>query len=122
MARLANDQGSSLIWFSMLLAVTVSVVLVLSCSIHQYLVARNLKDYLEQLTVATLTAWDGNEDVVNVAGKLKQQFQPRLRGFQINQVQLLGGRTLRIEACANWQAPIPVIEIQTELCQEALAR
>lgn len=122
MIEFHKDSGTSLIWFSTLLAVTVSIILVLSTSMHQYLFARALKDYLEQLTVASLTEWDGQGDLVNPVLALQTVFPPQFKDFRVKTVELYPGPTLQIVGCAIWTSPLPVISLETELCQEASAR
>ena len=120
--RLCKDGGSSLIWFSTLIAITVSVILVLSSALHQYFFARNLKDYLEQLTTASLTLWDGKADVSKEVTVMQEQFATRIEGLRLTYAEILPGPTLKLVGCGIWRSPLPIIELSAELCQVALAR
>ena len=122
MARGPSESGTSLIWFATLMTVTVSVTLVLSTAIHQYLFARVLKDYLEQLTLATLSSWDGKSEPAVLAHSIQKVFPAQLDSFQIASAQILAGPTLEIIGCAKWHAPIPVFQVSAVLCQSASAR
>ncbi len=120
--KVCKDGGTSLIWFSTLIGITVSVILVLSSALHQYFFARNLKNYLEQLTTASLTLWDGKADVSKAVTVIQEQFPTRIEGFRLTYVEILPGPTLKLVGCGTWHSPLPVIELSTELCQVALAR
>jgi hypothetical protein len=120
--RLRIDAGTSLIWFSTLTGMTVSVILVLSSALHQYLFARNLKDYIEQLTTASLTLWDGKTDISKPVALIQEQFPIPIEDFRITYAEILPGPTLKLVGCGTWRSPLPIIDLTIELCQQALAR
>lgn len=122
MNEVRAEDGSSLIWFSTLVGVTVCLVLVLSSAIHQFLFARSLKDYLEQLSLVTLSAWDGKSEVELLVSSMTTEFPTTVPGFQFESIELLPGPTLLLRACGRWVSPIPVVEIATEICESAMAR
>lgn len=120
--RLKVESGTSLIWFSTLIAIAVSLILVLSSALHQYFFVRNLKDYLEQLTLSSLASWDGKSEIAQVVELLQAQFPSPISQFSVGSIKILPGPTLEITGCGRWESPLPVMQLGVELCQVALAR
>ena len=122
MSRLRQEQGTGLILFATLLGITLSLVLVLSAVLNHYFYARNLTDYLEQLTVATLTVWNQDAEAILQAREIAQKFPSSFENFRLISAEILPGPTLHISGCVRWRSPIPLIEVSTEICRSALAR
>ena len=122
MNSLAREDGTSLIWFSSVVALIVAVVLVLSLATQQYLFARFLKDYSEQLVVATLTlqAELGNSKATAEALVGLDSKSPK--SFEIVSLASPDAKTLVLHACATWQSDIALIPLSHRMCVISMAR
>jgi hypothetical protein len=116
-----SDDGSSLIWFVSLLAVVLMVLLVLASSIHQYLFARSLTDYVEQLAVAGKTLINQDVSFADLEKRMQQlpHFPQPLTNYSMSYQD---GKTLEVRACSKWVSPIPLVSVSRVVCEKALAR
>ena len=124
MSSLKEESGSSLIWFISLLVLVVSICLVLVSSIHQFLFARELKDFVEQYALAGKAYLDRGSSLVSAKSQLENLVlnMESIRDLAINNFSLLDANTLQVVACAKWSDPLPVIQVSREVCESALAR
>ena len=116
-----SENGSSLIWFVSLVALVVMVLLVLASSIHQYLFARSLTDYVEQIAVSGKTLINQNVSIAELENRLQQlpHFSQPLTDFDFSYDD---GRTLAVRICSKWVSPFPLVSVSRVICEKALAR
>jgi len=116
-----SDNGSSLIWFVSLLALVLMVLLVLASSIHQYLFARSLTDYVEQLALAGKTLINQDVGFTDLEKRMQQlpHFSQPLTDYSMSYQD---GKTLEVRACSKWVSPIPLVSVSRVVCEKALAR
>lgn len=116
-----KEAGSSLIWFVSLLALTVLILLTLVSSMHQFLFARKLHDYTEQVALAGKTWLLQGVDLGTLEAKLDQL--PSFPSFLTKRkIDYLDGKTLEVELCSTWVSPITLITASAEMCESAKAR
>ncbi|NBW74079.1 MAG: hypothetical protein EBR26_06765 [Microbacteriaceae bacterium] len=119
---LRREEGTSLIWFYSVVALIVAVVLVLSLATQQYLFARFLKDYSEQLVLATLTLQADLESSKATAEALVGLDSKSPKSFEIVSLTSPDTKTLVLHSCATWQSEIALIPLSRRMCVISMAR
>jgi len=122
-ADLRNEAGTSLVWFIAMLSLIVMVCITLSASVHQYLFARELKDFLEEYALAAKSLLDQgqsqSETISTLESKVVALFH--FKSLHMN-LRYLDSKTIEVLGCATWQAPVGLIQATREICESALAR
>ncbi len=116
-----RESGSSLIWFVSLLALVVLVLLTLVSSLHQFLFARKLHDYTEQVALAGKTWLSQGLTVSEVEDRFSQlpEFPRKITDMKVTYQD---GRTLEVSLCSTWLPPVPAVVGSVEICENAKAR
>jgi hypothetical protein len=116
-----QDRGSSLIWFIGVTSITLAFILVLAIASSQYLLARSVKDYSEQVALAGKTLISSGFSVDTAERYLLENLKPK-KNYQIVSFKLIDSRTVQVRVCAQWSSPSTVLEISRTICESSLAR
>jgi len=119
-----REDGSSFVWFTGLLVVIVMGCLTLALSIHQYLFARQLKDFVEEYALATKTLLIQQKPLPSIKTYLDEKVLAvtAFKDMKIRELSLLDSNTVQVVGCATWNAPMALIQTNREICEVALAR
>lgn len=124
MVEVESERGSSLIWFTAILGLVLSVVLVLASSINQYLLARELTDYAEEFAIASKTLLNQGDSLSLSKQKLKVATEGYFKNtpLQLASVKLVDDKTVEVIVCGTWDSPFAIMALERVLCERALSR
>lgn len=119
-----SEQGTTLVWFTALLTVVISICLVLASSINQYLLAREITDYAEQFAVATKTLVNQGRNLQLSKENLLRATSSKFKNLDlvVKSVNFIDSKTVEVVVCANWRSPTPLVSVERFVCEKALSR
>jgi hypothetical protein len=124
MVDFRNESGSSLIWFIGLIVVIVMVCLTLAVGVHQYLFARELKDFVEEYALAAKGLLIQGRDFPSTQNYLNENVLSlvALKDLEIRDISIVDSKTVQVIACAKWESPLSFLSNVREICESSLAR
>lgn len=121
-----RDSGSGLIWFTSLLALVALLSGTLISASHEYLYARRVTDYTEELALAVKTRMnlDARSSISDTGRSvfLATVNQFSFAKVRVRSIEMQTGETVHVVVCATWIPPLPLVIGSREICEEAFAR
>jgi len=117
-----REQGSSLIWFTAIATILLSILLTFASAAHQYFFARKLKDVTEQLVVTVHSLDPELSSPAATGAELLLVLQKQLPHLRLQEISVVDGKTLSLIACARWVSPLPIANFEREICQLSRSR
>jgi len=120
-SAISREDGSSLIWFINLIALITAVVLILSAAISQYQFANRLKLFADNYVLAAATIHESGQTLDFAKFKLSAAIEH----FDIAKLELSmlsDDKTLEVVICRTWHSPIPLLQLDEQICERSRAR